>query len=286
MDRVLVIAKERIRVDRAAFASELKMAILAPRLRRVADRVKTGFAKKASEAAEQLGLLSPHLLHTVLVSAVEREGSWGPDGLVGIASSYLRRWVEAYVRADADVWADATQLRELSLKSRMVILPGAEAEEYIKVNRVLVFDEPDHINDLRLPTDTGDIFAFFDPNRPLDGQEPSSFWVLVVQRCDLAVRSDGRRSYDPQLMPLAHIVRPSDRQSSSGAAVFARILLRSSPVTDHAATEVNLMDRHFVPSIALDACALNRDGIAMLKVAESLDTDGLIPAWSSWPSGI
>ena len=56
--------------------------------------------------------------------------------------------------------ADATQLRELSLKSRMVILPGAEAEEYIKVNRVLVFDEPDHINDLRLPTDTGDIFAF------------------------------------------------------------------------------------------------------------------------------
>lgn len=279
MDRVLVIAKKRLRTDRAAFASELKMAILAPRLRRVAERVKTGFAEKASEAADQLGKLSPHLLHSVLVSAVETEGSWGPDGLVGIASSYLRRWVEAYVRADASVWADATQIRELSLKSRMVILPGAEADEYNRINRVLIFDESEHVNDLRLPIDTGDIFAFFDPHRPLAGQAPSGFWVLVLQRCDLAVRSGGRRSYDPPLMPLAHIVRPTERTFSSGAAAIARILLSSSPLIDHSASEVNLMDRRFAPSVALDACALNRDGIARLNVAEKLTTDGLIPAW-------
>jgi hypothetical protein len=279
MDRVLVIAKERIRTDRAAFASELKMAILAPRLRRVADRVKSGFAEKASEAAGQIGRLTPHLLHSVLVSAVEREGSWGPDGLVGIASSYLRRWVEAYVRADAAVWADATQLRELSLRSRIVVLPGAEADEYNRINRVLLFDEPEHVNDLRLPIDTGDIFAFFDPNRPLTGQEPSALWVLVLQRCDLAVRSGGRRSYDPPLMPLAHIVRPTERTFSSGAAAIGRILLSSSPVLNHSASEVNLMDRRFAPSVALDACALNRDGIARLNVGEELTTDGLIPAW-------
>ena len=94
MDRVLVIAKERIRVDRAAFASELKMAILAPRLRRGLIALRPDSRRKPLRLQSSLVWLSPHLLHTVLVSAVEREGSWGPDGLVGIASSYLRGWLK------------------------------------------------------------------------------------------------------------------------------------------------------------------------------------------------
>jgi hypothetical protein len=280
MDRVLVIAKERMRTDRESFASELKMAILAPRLRRVANRIREGFAQEATGAADHLSALSPHILHSVLVSNVEREGSWGPDGLVGIASAYLRRGVEAYVRANDVVRADASQLRELSLKSRLVKLLGAEAEEYDKINRVHIFDEPEHINELRLPIDTGDVFAFFDPARSWQEQTPTSFWVLVLQRCDLAVRSDGRRSYDPQLMPLAHIVRPSERTYSSGAAAIGRTLLVSSPMVDHSATEVNLLERRFVPAIALDSCALNRDGVARIEAGTELNTDGLTPAWA------
>lgn len=281
MDRVLVIAKERMRTDRSGFASELKLAILAPRLRRVADRVRTGFAQKAAEAADHIDKLSPHLLHSVLVSSVEREGSWGPDGLVAIASAHLRRKVEAYVRADNAVRLDASHLREVTLKSRLVMLPGAEAQEYDSVNRARLFDEADHINELRLPVDTGDIFAFFDLTRALEDQLPSSFWVLVLQRCDLAVRSDGRRSYNPQLMPLAHIVNPTDREFSTGAAAIARIQLPSSPMLSSSAREINLSDRRFAPSIALDACALNRDGVARLQLNQELNTEGLIPSWAT-----
>jgi hypothetical protein len=278
-DRVLVIAKDRMREDHIGFASELKMAILAPRLRRIATLVSTGFTKLASRAAARIVEFSPHLLHSVLVSSVEKEGAWGPDGLVGIASAYLRQWLEAYVRADEEVRSDVSKIRELSLKSRDIALPAGEADEYSRINRVRMFDEPEHVNELRLPIDTGDIFAFFNPSQPVEGQSPNSFWVLVLQRCDVTVRGDGRRAYDPKLMPLAHIVRPRDRDHASGAALIGRILLHSSPLSGHVASEVNLQDRIFVPSIALDACALNEDGVARLSVSAELDMDGLIPAW-------
>jgi hypothetical protein len=278
-DRVLVIAKDRIRDDRLGFAAELKMAILAPRLRRIASLISDGFVQFAGHAAQKMLDISPHILHSILVSSVEKEGAWGPDGLVGIASAYLRRGLESYVRADETVRSDVFRIRELSLESRDVALPSGEAEEYSNINRVRMFDEAEHVNEFRLPIDTGDVFAFFNPNRSMDHQTPNSFWVLVLQHCDVTVRGDGKRSYDPRLIPLAHVIKPGEKEGGTGAASIGRIRLYSSPLNGHPATEVNLQDRIFVPAIALDACALNRDGIAQLSGASELDSDGLIPAW-------
>jgi hypothetical protein len=277
-DRVLVIAKDRMREDRLGFAAELKMAILAPRLRRIAALVSKGFVELADQAADKVLRLSPHMLHSILVTSVEKEGAWGPDGLVAIASAYLRRGLEGYVRADQVVWSDALRIRELSLKSREIVLPSGEADEYRNINRVRMFHESDHVNELRLPIDTGDVFAFFSLNEPI-AQNPSSFWILVLQRCDVTVRGDGRRGYDPKLMPLAHVIKPSETEHSAGAASIGRIRLHSSPLIENLATEINLQDRVFVPSVALDSCALNKDGISRLSMSAELESDGLIPAW-------
>ena len=277
-DRVMVIAKDRMREDRLGFASELKMAILAPKLRRISALISKGFVEFAGNAAEKILGFSPHVLHSVLVGSVEKEGAWGPDGLVGIASAYLRRGLEGYVRADQVVWSDVCRIRELSLKSRDIVLPSGESEEFSSINRVRIFDESAHINELRLPIDTGDVFAFFNVNQSVT-QNPSSFWILVLQRCDVTVRGDGKRGYDPKLMPLAHIVKPSEGGRSTGAGAIGRIRLYSSPLKGNPASEINLQDRIFVPAIALDACALNPDGVARLSVSAELDQGGLIPAW-------
>jgi hypothetical protein len=280
-DRVLVIAKQRLEGAGADFASELKMAILAPRLQRVAERIKQGFADQAAAAAERLVALSPHVLHTILVTTVAKEGSWGPDGLTAIASMYLRRGVEAYVRSDVEVGADAARLQEISLKSPDVQLPGGAAEEYMALNRDRLFDDGSHINELRLPIDTGDIFAFFNPASNQEDQGFSQLWIIVVQRCDLAVRNDGTRNYKPPLLPLARISKPSDRgRSGVGAGGIARSTLMASPIDGNAACEINLSERKFVPYVALDACALNSDGVGRLEVAVDPVLAGLTPSWA------
>jgi hypothetical protein len=280
-DRALVIAKQRIRADPASFASSLKMAILAPRLRRVADRIRKGFAEKAGEAADRLGSLSPHVLHSLLVTGADREGAWGPDGLMAIASADLRRGVETYVRADSDVRVAALQIRDLSRESYEVVLPNAELAEYDEINRARVFDEAPHVNDLRLPVDTGDIFAFFDPKKAWNKQSPNDFWIVVLQRCDLTVRSNGKRSYSPPLMPLLRIATPSENDGSPlNAASSKRVKLFSSPLRDHTASEVRLAERRFAPSIALDACAFHSDGVSRIDLGKRADAEGLSPPWA------
>ena len=279
-DRVIVIAKARLRSDVMDFASELKFAILAPRLRRVAERIKEGFTKKAADAGARLLELSPHILHAVLVKSVAKEGAWGPDTLTSIASTYLRRGVEAYVRSDGQVCSDAASLREISLRSPDLHLPGGLVEEYAELNRARMFDDEAHINPLRLPVDTGDIFAFFDAEKSFDSQPVLTLWIVVAQRCDLAVRPSGKRNYEPQLMPLAHIVSGNSAETERvGGAAIGKFSLLATPLAECTASQVNLSDRAFVPSIALDACALNVDGVGRVDTKSTLDIAGLTPPW-------
>jgi len=185
-----------------------------------------------------------------------------------------------YVRADLEVREGASQLREISHKSHLIPLSGGAAEEYSDINRDRLYDDAAHVNELRLPIDTGDIFAFFDPLREPFEQNPKDLWIVVVQRCDLAVRQDGTRNYNPPLMPLARINRVSDSNTvRAGAGAIARVEFAASPPPLESACEVNLMKRSFVSSIALDACALNGDGVARLGGTSALAMDDLAPSW-------
>lgn len=174
---------------------------------------------------------------------------------------------------------DQVPFARVSRRSGSFLLPGAEAEEYDHINRIRVFEESDHINELRLPIDTGDIFAFFDASKSWETQPPNrDFWIIVLQRCDLAIRQNGKRSYAPTLMPLVRVASPSQGDESSAGAA-KRIQLFSAPVRSHPASEIRLAERRFAPSLALDACALNYDGISRINIQNPPSVEGLVPSW-------
>ena len=129
-----------------------------------------------------------------------------------------------------------------------------------------MYEFDDHINENHLPLELGDIFE------RIDGGSAKKY-ILLVQPCDLMVRSDGRRQPEIYRVPLAEIVSTNEPSQYSEEM----LCFDASPSKRWF---VRLKSANFVRGEILDLCALNKDGVARVAV-NGIAPPGLRPTWKT-----
>ena len=134
------------------------------------------------------------------------------------------------------------------------------------MQREELYDFDNHINQNHLPLELGDIFE------KVNSQSVKKY-ILLVQPCDLMVRSDGKRHPELQRVPLAEVVLADNASNYSEEMPYFGI----SPDKKWF---VKLKSIHFVHGCLLDLCVFNQDGMAKLTIDENASSE-IRPAWKA-----
>lgn len=261
-ERMLVISKHSLSdAEYDSFITGLKVLLVAPEISKIINRVKDIHESVATQALERLRLYSPYTLDKMFVGAIEREGEWGPENFYSYVDAVQRKALRKNLHSDQEINSSITSLR--SLASMKLKLPNPTEAEYIEIQRARKMDDSEHINSVRLPIDTGDIFRIHAPSATLKNVWNDGLYILLLQRCDITLRAGeqnaGTRNFNPKMLPLYRItkVRPNSRprRDTRLAYQLAFLVPGSSDVY-----EITFGNRIMVPAMALDFCTLNQTG--------------------------
>jgi hypothetical protein len=272
--RFTVIGKRRLVDDPVEFARRLRAMLLAPRLWEMAQAVAEAFEAAVKEAHEQLlGLSLPAMEQALLGSAVA-EGVWEPDLVLRLLQAQVRDTVQAQLRSSQRLHELVAELRAAAKVRRP--RDGADPEELWRVQRHEAYMSFQHLENLRLPLEPGDIL------RLVSGAEPPEEWqevhagdayvIVTEQDCDLQVRKNGRRNRNPQQLSVV----PITTEPTEARDVFT--LPWFCPSTGSAAFAQLSRERQ-LPALALDLACMGAGGYASHTLGES-PAETLIPTWA------
>ena len=219
----------------------------------------------------------PYILMAMFAAARE-EGQFELDGMLRRPHGVFREAIESGVRR-SDLGAPVGSLRrllEVNLRPFGLTRPS-DFEAELRAER---FIEARRLGALNAPVEVGDIYSFYPrPNAPIGANNPERLFVVLVQPCDLALRSAGKRSHELELILVAEIVaRAAD---DDGAFERPKQYEFEIPGIGKDARErkyVDVNSTRLVPAEALDACVFDKEGRGRLKSGMKLPTK-LAQAW-------
>lgn len=225
------------------------------------NAMKESFA--AAEAfLEELGF------HSLMASAeaARYEGAYEPDGPLRMVRANLRRSLEAQLRASTPA-AEFARIRDAS---KLIIATGSrQSSSLAELEWNERFDSAEHLTSCHLPLEVGDIFEV----QTVD--ESTEYYMLLVQSCDLMVRSRGKRAHSPLTFTLAKLVIPEaiveeQPETEEGQAVKKKLPDRYRSVgrfkwESEQDWVIDLTKRISLFPELLDACVLTDDGGCVLS---------------------
>ena len=271
-DKFLVIAKERLTSDTPdyyGFLGMLRLVALSGRYASVKSMAWDIFENsfdKAKTAMESLSVLD---FDRIVFESSRREGVWEPETLFRVFGILIRKEAQLELHGDRHISAAVSGARGVSAMPEQVAFAlGNEdtSREALRIQRFEIYDVGEELNRFHTPIELGDIFE----------KEPNGKrYMLLVQPCDLMVRSDGKRSYDDRLGrtgTIVELVVAAEKQKESwGELPFYDDETGSSVFADFAKV-------HQARLAVLDLCAIGADGMAKVDVNAPC-SDLLIEPW-------
>jgi hypothetical protein len=271
---VVVIAKSAIVAKPGMFPMKLKAVLLARRVRALRTRVIGILSDAGQHAATELGKLDAYTMSELIVAA-DKEGTHGVHNMLRVAATKQRIAIHRALWPDEDVNSALGDIRLIHDAQREVNpLPATDISPLRREDR---YDTGEYLADLHLALEPGDIFEKVTPDVVLNsaGQaNPGKRFILLMQACDIAVRSDGHRLGSPKTFTLALVkrIRRDDRHS------FDHFLEYYDEVGGDEVWCVRMSERVQFPVRALEACVFADDGQAVVKVGQQAPTT-LTPGW-------
>lgn len=260
--RFVVVAKAWLGEDPSAFARMLKLIALSPDCEKMMERVKSVLHEAADDAFSRIKDVTIYDFDDIVLQSSYEEGIWEPDMLFRVFGIFQRTAVRERAHADGELSRLAERLRSVShIPTNSSSAPTATSW---RIQQQDTYDPGEHINQLHLPIEIGDIFA------KTDGQS-MKYYLLLGQPCELMVRSDGRRHPESTDVLLAEIApRAADKEHSQPMPYFG-----DDPAQEYCAM---LRRTHTVNPCVLDLCVFNSDGTSKIVLEADLP-EGLLPAW-------
>jgi hypothetical protein len=256
---VSVMGKERVD-DLTRFAEGLRVFLYTKDL----NEVRTQMAAAVADSATATVGFIEKLSYQALMSAVEaarNEGTFEPDGPLRMAKGVFRRELETRMRAASDSVPFSRVRAVAKLKISARLPQSASMSDLEWSDR---FDEADYLSESHLPLEVGDLFEATDES----GER--TYFILLVQSCDLIVRKEGGRTNSPDNFTLAKVVPCPDTGGKPLGSKYFKV--GKLIATGQAEWAVDLTKRIYVPTEILDACVLSADGSATLTTTATTVT--------------
>lgn len=272
---VVVISRQTVHDTPERLPAKLKAALMGGDLRQLKESVVKDYNASHAMARQDVEDLTAFEI-AELVHAADREGAHGSFNLLRIAATRFRRELDRSVRTDTAIDRALSGIRQLddtAPHGRQFAAVDISARRHLEL-----YDPLEHLADLHLPLEPGDIFEKIDPTAALKGnvRPATRRYVLLVQPCDLAVRADGRRVGDPKLLTVARLVhRLVDAREPR---LYDHELKYYGNEVDGSTWWVQVWDRTQVPLVALEACVFDTAGAAVVTVGTS-PPPGMTPGW-------
>lgn len=271
---VIVISRRTVLDEPLRLPIKLKATLLGTALRQLRENVLTGYRDAHTDACSDIAGLGAYEL-SELVRAADAEGAHGADNVLRIAATTQRLRLARFLRVEPainEALDDIRQLHDAGPTGSQLV--ARDVSHWSYRDR---YDSAEHLSELHLPLEPGDIFEKVDPQSVLHEQEPkplTSRYILLVQACDIAVRSDGARKGNPSMLSLARLERVDPRRVRE----YEHRLDGYDPRDDGKVWCVMTWDRVHFPTKALEACVFGRLGSALIVPGELAPT-GLTPGW-------
>ena len=185
---------------------QIRTTLQAARIRRLRDKVREALDKGIEEADARLGADTPGALEDVVFKASHDGGEWEGDTWFRVYAVLGLNQAKREVAKDLEARTAIADVREL-LRLRQPATQDASKDLAIDVVRAESYDDADYVNGAGLPVANGDIFQ----------SAGGTFFILVGQPCDLALRPEGR-AYEPATATLLLIKPSSAAKSGAGPA--------------------------------------------------------------------
>ncbi|WP_378145406.1 hypothetical protein ACFJGV_17595 [Cnuibacter sp. UC19_7] len=229
----------------------------------IADSIRDGVA--AATAA--LASLDAYDFITTMQNA-RYEGVYELDGPLRIANRALRRETVAALGRNVD---HKTMLVLRSAATIMIPLDASRADAEHAQRWEHDYDDAAYVNGNHLPLEVGDVFKV----QADDASE--TYYVLLMQPCDLSLREDGKRSTSLKQFTLARL-RPAPNTIDSETRAD-RPEIPAPIIDDRTPWEVNLADLLHVPEDVLDLVVFSDEGDALMN-SSNLTAVALQSSWT------
>jgi len=260
-DRFLIIPKLYLQDNPSIFARMLKLIALSPLFTKLKKSVSEIVKNSTDDALSKMDQISIDDFEHIVFHIPEKEGLWEPDMLFRLFSLYHRQNSMILANGTDDLETISKELRSLSK------IPVLGKNESIglswNIQKDELYDLGEHINKYNLPIELGDIFE-------KTGSDSVKKYILLMQPCDLLIRSNGKRSPEPEILILAEIEKYKESPYQERLPYFGE---RSDGEYC-----VNFKRLHYIKPFVIDICAFNEDGISEINIEKECK-DTIRPQW-------
>lgn len=248
-DRFLVLPKQFLSKAPGLFAQNLKLVALSADFTTLKEKIAGIIQSAAQVAATEVDSMTVYELDHMIFKIANSEGLWEPDMLFRLHSLFHRMESRRLAHEGSDLEEVASRLRAVSgIPSNVASSPPPRAWE---IQRKELYESADYLNSYHLPLELGDIFV-----KP---GSTSKSYILLVQPCDLMLRSNGTRQPELEYLTLLEV---------APASPSAKYLheMEYYGLSGDENWFVRLKSSYQVPSFILDMCVYDNDGLARLVV--------------------
>lgn len=275
-DRFIVLSKQHMGPEPGTFPQALKVALMTRPASLFRRAVSKAIGEQVVAAQELLDGLSPTEFERLVFGLTREEGQWEVDMLLRLFDAHLRSEVRQKVHADDGVRNAILMLRNLN---EAATLPTADTTHAQAIYRRELYEEGTYLKSVHLPLELGDIFT------TANGKN----YILVLQPCDLMVRSGGVRQPDLQHAGLVEIFDKdpnAPKQSEEGGEPPSAVERREPIPTfelpafkDGDSAWAHLGRAYMVPIEALDFCVFHPEGRSIAP-AVGAAPEWVLPGWA------
>lgn len=263
-ERYTLVAKERLYVDPIDFARCLKATALRPQFRVLREIAAEVIHQSYETAKQKLESVSIYDFERIVFHKSRREGIWEPDTLFRLFGIYQRQAAREAALGNQELRDTAATIRALTgVATESRFGPASNAR---LIQRLELYEDGEYLNAHCIPTDLGDIYETMG-----QGGVPKRY-ILVIQPCDVMVRSNGKRNANGDDGTLLEIRADPPPNSSHGVT----LLFFDKDTGSH--HYVWLGRASPVRLCILDLCALNPNGEARMTVDQAPESS-LLPSW-------
>lgn len=259
---VVVVAKNRLKTDDNAFPEALRMVLFAEELQSFRQHAIDSLVAASHAETELLRDVDPYALMASFESA-RQEGLYETDNVTRMAKAPGIRELAVRLRKPDFISGTLSKLRNAAAVE-LYFTGARRPTELASLVWQERFHSSDHLRELSLPLEVGDIFRVFD----LYGRGTDRFYVLLTQQCDLSVRSNGERANDSGTFVLTKLV-PAPQETIGGDFLPPKGNQASIGQLDMGSESpwyVSFASRIHVPTLALDACVISSSGMSVIGV--------------------
>lgn len=223
----------------------------------------------ASAATKKFADLSDYAIVEAFAAA-QHEGTFELDQAVRLAQKVHSRTIAERLRDHSFASQHLAALQGTSIGA----FQNAERDqaEIRALLREDVFEPIDQVNQLGLPIEVGDIFAF----KPLKGSALPRYYLLLGQSCDLSVRGEGKRAPELRSVTLSALTRLA---AGAGGTPTKHELGFLEPDSDRPwAVDLRAGTDIVVAIAILDATVFSSDGESLLSLSYK-ETRPMAQSW-------